>query len=1007
MPTVKMGSNTFGKLKAGANRIDRIFAGNEMVYTHTQAYNVQPAPDLDIKFDPRTGNTGRWLGADSARSIPFNDGTGRVLWLFADTYWRDSATGIPVDRNGSVMTNDSLAIQSGPDLSTSTVTFYKATSPSLRWFPISDTHYSWPMDGVFIGNDLYVLSMRVQSNNPLGGEWGWCVHRVPNAKTTNITTWVSTLLYASGDTGFRPVFSPSIEGGYIHIFAINRFSGWVLCRWSTANFTGIGTQANIEYYNGFGGWSTDPIQGFVISENPDTSEGSVHKRSDGRYVIVDCVGSFPFMRGGVRVSAKDGNGNFVVAPGGGYRPPPPTFQIGDHVKDDPGYDAVIRSINPNGTLRIQYTPFWGGGFADKTVAQCTLKAYSEREAYENTAHFKKPVASGLATYAYKAHPGLAGTGLVVSCVDNANNVPNLGIYWPKFHRILPPTINNLKINASGLVTFTVTGLPDLLYIRANAGAWVEIDTQLTSYQMTAGQTIELKAVGVGGEATATAALTASAVPVTLRGVNSAGGEFAHEPLSLPGVYSTDYSYDSRASLDYYYSRGHKVVRMPFRWERVQNVLGGALSEPGITELSDAIDRASAAGLYVIPDLHNYGRFVKTDDTEVMFGAGLTDANFADVWTKLQQRFAGKTSIVGWGLMNEPHDLPPAPVGAFTGTTRYDWATSIQGWTGGGGTVTASSTSGKLRLVATASSSGFLAIRRDDAGQKLGGTLTGRSLSIQVTLAAGTAGVWRAMPQYQNSSYQWVTAPNITHTRADTGATVSQLIPGVAVNVVATYDSDFTSNAFAVQIDSNDAVSGTSYTVDIDNFAQGSLGAAGLTPWKSASQAAVTAIRGTGDTRIIYIAGDSWSGAKEWALKNGNPWITDPANKTVYEAHYYFDPANNGVYAESYDVVNTDAVNRGYANLSARVIDELNDFTEWLATHNQKGLIGEIGWPATAQWNAVGQSAYTVLNDAGVSVTYWAAGERWGSNYNIGLYTYGPLGAKLQAGVVEATVNRTV
>ena len=62
-----------------------------------------------------------------------------------------------------------------------------------------------------------------------------------------------------------------------------------------------------------------------------------------------------------------------------------------------------------------------------------------------------------------------------------------------------------------------------------------------------------------------------------RGVNVSGGEFnapSAQPVSTfsnanPGVYDRDYHYDSQATFDYLASRGATLVRMPFRWERIQ------------------------------------------------------------------------------------------------------------------------------------------------------------------------------------------------------------------------------------------------------------------------------------------------------------------------------------------------------------------------------------------------------------------------------------------------------
>src|SRR5438874_5023809 len=64
----------------------------------------------------------------------------------------------------------------------------------------------------------------------------------------------------------------------------------------------------------------------------------------------------------------------------------------------------------------------------------------------------------------------------------------------------------------------------------------------------------------------------------LRGVNDNGGEFGGAPTSQAtstfsnansGTYGSAYHYDSQATFHYLASRGVKLVRIPFRWERIQ------------------------------------------------------------------------------------------------------------------------------------------------------------------------------------------------------------------------------------------------------------------------------------------------------------------------------------------------------------------------------------------------------------------------------------------------------
>ena len=464
---------------------------------------VTAVPEFAARFDPRTGTTGNWRGADSARSVPLGDDDNRTVWLFADTWWADADT-TPGSRNGAYITSDSIAIQTGPYLDKATVTFHQGRTANLRWFPISTTHYSWPMDGLVIGNDLYVLSMRVLQSSPLGGEYGWAVHRIPNAKTTPVTSWAAILLYQSEDTGTRPVFSPYDGGdGYIYAFAVKRPTGWLRARWALSDFTGNGTQVAVQWWTGTA-WSSDVAQATVISDSPNTSEGSVHRRrTDARWMITDNVDLFPLMKGAVRVTQSlDEAGRYAASGSGGYQPPPPPFQPGDHVKDEGNFDAVIQSINPDGSRVIKYYSIWGGNTATKALANLTLKNQSDRAVHVNPRFSQTPLPADYSTYAYKAHPQIPGGGLVLTYVDNAAGAPDLSIYWPKFVRIAPPTLTGLAVTSGGLVTWTVDGAPDRILVRHNYGTWVDAGYAATSYQLTgytAGQPVEVIARGVGGD----------------------------------------------------------------------------------------------------------------------------------------------------------------------------------------------------------------------------------------------------------------------------------------------------------------------------------------------------------------------------------------------------------------------------------------------------------------------------------------------------------------------------
>ena len=137
------------------------------------------------------------------------------------------------------------------------------------------------------------------------------------------------------------------------------------------------------------------------------------------------------------------------------------------------------------------------------------------------------------------------------------------------------------------------------------------------------------------------------------GVNLAGAEFG---ATMPGIFNTDYTYPTSGELDYYNSKGLKLIRLPIRWERVQPTLNGPLNGPEILRIKNFLQQAQNRNMLVIIDLHNYCRYT-LNGTEVIIGSSsLSIANAKDLWTKLAFELKTYSNIWGYGIMNEPHDM---------------------------------------------------------------------------------------------------------------------------------------------------------------------------------------------------------------------------------------------------------------------------------------------------------------------------------------------------------------
>ena len=92
----------------------------------------------------------------------------------------------------------------------------------------------------------------------------------------------------------------------------------------------------------------------------------------------------------------------------------------------------------------------------------------------------------------------------------------------------------------------------------------------------------------------------------------AGGEFGTDGAGFsnaaPGIYGATYRYDPPQTFRALARRGIRLVRLPFRWERVQPQLGGELDPAEVERIRETVAAAHAAGLVVVLDLHNFGEY---------------------------------------------------------------------------------------------------------------------------------------------------------------------------------------------------------------------------------------------------------------------------------------------------------------------------------------------------------------------------------------------------------------
>jgi endoglucanase len=154
-------------------------------------------------------------------------------------------------------------------------------------------------------------------------------------------------------------------------------------------------------------------------------------------------------------------------------------------------------------------------------------------------------------------------------------------------------------------------------------------------------------------ASATDPLFSQADTLFSRGINLPSAALNDE--AVPGVYGTDYIYPSSKYIDYYAQKGFAVIRLPYRWERLQRSLFDDLDRTELARINSFLAAARERNVRVILSPHNFGRY-RIDGREVLIGTPRVPlAAFADFCFKVAATFAGNSTIYGLSLMNEPHD----------------------------------------------------------------------------------------------------------------------------------------------------------------------------------------------------------------------------------------------------------------------------------------------------------------------------------------------------------------
>ncbi len=146
-----------------------------------------------------------------------------------------------------------------------------------------------------------------------------------------------------------------------------------------------------------------------------------------------------------------------------------------------------------------------------------------------------------------------------------------------------------------------------------------------------------------------------ATPPMQWGVNLAGAEFG----KLLGRHGTEYLYPTPENIEYYARLGFSLVRIPFKWERLQRELKAPFNPAELKRLESVVDHATVLGLTVVLDPHNYAKRRLAAENwrhDHLIGSDAVPLGaFLDFWSRLSDVFKSRETVV-FGLMNEPTEV---------------------------------------------------------------------------------------------------------------------------------------------------------------------------------------------------------------------------------------------------------------------------------------------------------------------------------------------------------------
>src|SRR4026207_683518 len=154
-------------------------------------------------------------------------------------------------------------------------------------------------------------------------------------------------------------------------------------------------------------------------------------------------------------------------------------------------------------------------------------------------------------------------------------------------------------------------------------------------------------------------LTVRAADIQFAGVNLSGAEFGQG--SLPGTFNTHYTYPTQSEVDYFRNKGMNIIRLPFRWERLQQTTNAAFNSAELNRLHTFVAATTAKGVYVILEPHNFARYYPDPSNfqtsaQGLIGSYYPDSVFSNFWWRVAAIYKTNDHVI-FNLVNEPNSMP--------------------------------------------------------------------------------------------------------------------------------------------------------------------------------------------------------------------------------------------------------------------------------------------------------------------------------------------------------------